>query len=85
MKNIDPAKIELIKLAEEQTAGKSGKELAPIMLALSTSANKKGLRFTSDEVSLIFEILKEGKSKEEQEQIDKTIRMTNSIFQKHNK
>lgn len=85
MKNIDPAKLELIKLAAEQTAGKSGKELAPIMLALITSANKKGLRFTSDEVSLIFEILKEGKSKEEQEQIDKTIRMTNSIFQKHNK
>ncbi|MBC5688604.1 hypothetical protein H8S37_06630 [Mediterraneibacter sp. NSJ-55] len=85
MKNIDPAKLELIKLAAEQTAGKSGKELAPIMLALITSANKKGLRFTSDEVSLIFEILKDGKSKEEQEQIDKTIRMTNSIFQKHNK
>ena len=85
MKNIDPAKLELIKLAAEQTSGKSGKELAPIMLALITSANKKGLRFTSDEVSLIFEILKEGKSKEEQEQIDKTIRMTNSIFQKHNK
>ena len=85
MKNIDPAKLELIKLAAEQTAGKSGKELAPIMLALITSANKKGLRSTSDEVSLIFEILKEGKSKEEQEQIDKTIRMTNSIFQKHNK
>ena len=85
MKNIDPAKLELIKLAAEQTAGKSGKELAPIMLALITSANKKGLRFTSDEVSLIFEILKEGKSKEEQEQIDKTIRMTTSIFQKHTK
>ena len=85
MKNIDPAKLELIKLAAEQTAGKSGKELAPIMLALITSANKKGLRFTSDEVSLIFEILKEGKSKEEQEQLDKTIRMTNSIFQKDNK
>ena len=37
----------------------------------------------SDEVSLILDILKEGKTKEEQAQIDKTIRMTSSIFQKH--
>ena len=85
MKNIDPAKLELIKTAAAQTSGKSGKDLAPILLALVTNANKKGIRFTSDEVSLIFEILKEGKSKEEQAQIDKTIQMTRAIFQKHTK
>ena len=83
--NIDPAKLELIKMAAAQTSGKSGKDLAPILLALITNANKKGIRFTSDEVSLIFEILKEGKSKEEQAQIDKTIQMTRAIFQKHTK
>ncbi len=85
MENIDPAKLELIKMAAAQTSGKSGKDLAPILLALITNANKKGIRFTSDEVSLIFEILKEGKSKEEQAQIDKTIQMTRAIFQKHTK
>ena len=83
--SIDPAKLELIKMAAAQTSGKSGKDLAPILLALVTNANKKGIRFTSDEVSLIFEILKEGKSKEEQAQIDKTIQMTRAIFQKHTK
>jgi hypothetical protein len=82
MKNMDPAKLELIKLAAQQTAGKSGKELAPILLALITNANKKGLSFTPDEASLIFEILKEGKSKEEQEQINRTIQMTNNLFQR---
>ena len=85
MKNIDPAKLELIKMAAQKTSGKSGRDLAPVMLALITSANKQGIRFSPDEVNLILEIMKEGKSREEQEQIDKTVKMTSTIFQKHNK
>ena len=85
MKNIDPAKLELIKMAAQKTSGKSGRDLAPVMLALITSANKQGIRFSPDEVSLILEILKDGKSKEDQAQIDRTIRMTSSLFNKHTK
>ena len=85
MKNIDPAKLELIRMAAERTSGKSGRELAPVMLALITSANKQGISFSPDEVTLILEILKKGKSKEEQEQIDRTIKMTSSLLQKHQK
>ena len=80
MKNIDPAKLELIKMAAQKTSGKSGRDLAPVMLALITSANKQGIRFSPDEVSLIL-----GKSKEEQAQIDRTMRMTSSLFNKHTK
>lgn len=83
MRSLDPAKLELIRMAAAQTKGKSGRDLAPVMLALITSANRQGIRFSPDEVSLILEILKEGKSKEEQEQIDRTVRMTSSVFQKH--
>lgn len=82
MKNIDPVKLELIQMAASQTAGKSGKDLAPVMLSLITNANKKGIRFSGDEMSLILEILKEGKSKEEQSQIDRTINMVSSIMKK---
>lgn len=70
-------------MAAARTSGKTGRDLAPVMLALITSANKQGIRFSPEEVSLILDILKEGKSKEEQEQIERTIRMTSSIFQKH--
>ena len=70
-------------MAAARTKGKTGRDLARVMLALITSANRQGIRFSSDEVSLILDILKEGRSKEEQEQIDRTIRMTSSIFQKH--
>ena len=59
MKGMDPVKLELIRLAAKQTAGKSGRSLAPVMMALITSANKKGIQFTPQEMSLILDILKE--------------------------
>ena len=64
MENIDPIKLELIKTAAKQTQGKSGNSLAPVMMALITSANKKGIRFQPEEISLIMDSLKEGKTKE---------------------
>lgn len=82
MKNIDPAKLELFKLAAAQTNGKNGKDLAPVMLALITNANKKGISFSSDEISLILQILKDGKPKEEQAQIDQTVNMVSSFMKK---
>jgi len=80
LKNMDPIKVELIKTAAAQTSGKSGRALAPVLMTLITNANKKGIRFSPDEISLILELLKEGKSKEEQMQIDKTVRMASSLL-----
>ena len=82
MKNIDPIKLELIQMAASQTAGKSGRDLAPIMMALITNANKQGISFSGDEMSLILEIMKDGKSKDEQAQIDRTINMVSSFMKK---
>ena len=55
------------------------------MLALISGADRQGIRFTPDEMTLILEILKSGKSKEEQTQIDQTVKMAGSIFRKHTK
>ena len=85
MKQIDPAKLELIRMAAERTAGRSGRDLVPVMLALINGADRQGIRFTPDERTLILEILKEGKSEEEQAQIDRTAKMAGSIFRKHAK
>lgn len=75
LKNIDPIKMELIKTAAAQTNGKSGRALAPIMMALITSANKNGIQFTPDEFTLILSVLKEGKSQEEQDNIENMVKM----------
>lgn len=75
MENIDPIKLELIKTAAQQTAGKSGNSLATVMMALITSAGKRGIHFTPEETSLILEILKEGRSDEEKRQIDNMVNL----------
>ncbi|WP_089983339.1 hypothetical protein [Clostridium sp. C105KSO13] len=82
MKDLDPVKLQLIQMAASQTNGKSGRDLAPVLLALISNANQKGVRFSEDEISLILEILKEGKPKEEKAQIDQTINMVRSLIKK---
>lgn len=82
MKNIDPVKLELIKTAAAQVQNKRGNSLATAMMTIISSANKKGLQFTPDETSLIMEILKEGKPKEEQKQMDNMIQMVMSHMKK---
>ena len=82
LKNMDPVKLELIRSAASKTKGKSGKALAPVMIALITSANKKGIRFTPDEMTMIISILKEGKSEEEQARIDQMLKMMHGMLKK---
>lgn len=55
----------------------------PIMMALITSANKQGIHFTPDEITLILDIIKEGKTSEEKAQIDSTIQMVKTILSKN--
>jgi len=85
LKDMDPVKIELIKTAAAQTSGKSGNSLAPVLMTLITSANRKGIRFSTEEITLILGILKEGKSEKEQKQIDRTVQMVSSMLTKNHK
>lgn len=82
MQGLDPVKRDLIFTAARQTAGKSGKSLAPVMMTLISNAHRKGIHFSNDEISLILEVLKEGKSPEEKMQIDQTIKMIGSYLKK---
>ena len=77
--NLDPLKQELIRKAAMKAGGKNGKALVPVMMSLITGANKRGIRFTPDEISLILSVIKEGKSKEEQAQIDQMVQMIRAI------
>ena len=55
----------------------------PIMMALITSANKQGIHFTPDEITLILDIIKEGKKPEEKDKIHSTIQMVKTILSKN--
>ena len=83
MENLDPLKLELIKAAAAQTKGKTGNSMAPVMMALVTSARKNGISFSQEEMTLILNVLKDGKSKEEQDQIDSMVSMVTSMMKTH--
>ena len=85
LQNMDPLKVELIKTAASQVDGKSSKSLPPILMSLIMSANRKGIRFSSEEMTLILSLLKQGKSEQEQKQIDKTVEMVSSMMTKYQK
>ena len=53
---MDPIKLELIKMAAAQTAGKSGKDLAPILFALITNAGKHNIQFSPEEILSLIHI-----------------------------
>ena len=53
------------------------------MMALITSANNKGIQFTPQEMSLILDILKEGRPAKEQEQIDQMVQMVRTHMKNH--
>lgn len=82
LKNIDPLKLELIKTAVSSTSDKTGNALAPVLLSLITAANRKGIQFSPDEIILIMEIMKEGKTPSERAQIDKTAQMIQTILKR---
>ena len=82
LQSMDPLKLELIKTAASQIQGKKGNTLAPVLMTLITSANRKGIRFSSEEISLVLNILKQGKSEQEQQQIDQTVSMVTNMMSK---
>ena len=85
LKNMEPAKKELFKMAATQVEGKSGKAMAPLMMSLIMNANKRGIKFTPDEMTLILELMKEGKSPAEQQDIDKTVNLVQGMIKKQSK
>ncbi|MBQ8802723.1 MAG: hypothetical protein IJZ53_03680 [Tyzzerella sp.] len=85
LQNMDPVKKELFMTAAAQVSGKSGNSMASTLMSIITSANRKGVRFTSEEVALILKIMKQGKSPEEQRQIDSTVQMVTAMMNKYQK
>lgn len=79
LKNLDPVKLELLRCAAKQTEGKSGKSLATVLLSLIVSANKQNIRFSQDEINLILDILKEGKTDAEKAHLDQMISSVKKI------
>lgn len=82
LKDMSPLKVEFMRTAAAETSGKSGNALVPVLMALITNANRNGIQFSQNEFSLILEIMKEGKTTREKEQIDRTIQLLKTMTEK---
>ena len=72
---IDHAKLAMLQSLASQGSQKSQKELLPFLMAAASSSKKNGTQFSHDEMDLIVEVLKAGKSKEEIAKIDQMLQI----------
>ena len=62
-----------------QGNNKSANELLPFLMGAAAQGKKGGLKFSSDEISTIIEVLKIGKSREETERLDRVVSLMKMI------
>ena len=72
---IDPAKLAMLQSLASQGSQKSQKELLPFLMAAASSSQKNGTQFSRDEMDVIVEVLKSGKSREEAAKIDQMMQI----------
>lgn len=72
LKNIDPAKLQMLLSMADQAKGKSQAELLPFLMAASGSGKMK---FSPDEMDAIIGVMKLGKSPQEVRKIDQMCAM----------
>ncbi|HIT90191.1 MAG TPA: hypothetical protein IAC41_07215, partial [Candidatus Merdenecus merdavium] len=68
-------KLNLILSLAEQSGNKQQKEMIPFLLAAASKTKSQGINFSSDEVDLIIDAMKVGKSKEEVQRMEQISNM----------
>lgn len=75
LSGIDPAKLAMLQSLASQGSKKNQSELLPFLMAAASTAKTEGKQFTPEEMNLIVEVLKSGKTPEETAQIDKMMNL----------
>ena len=72
---IDKSKLEMLSqfASQGQSQAKSQSDLMPFLMMAANSSKEKGMQFSSNEMDMILEVLKMGKSQEEVAQMEKMI------------
>lgn len=83
LNGIDKNKLEMLsQLASQgQSQTHSQSDLMPFLMMAANSSREKGLQFTGNEIDMIIEVLKIGKSPQEIAQIEKMLMLMK--FMKH--
>lgn len=76
---MDKAKLDMLQCLASQGSGKSMNEMLPFLMGAAAQGKKGGLKFSSDEISTIIEVLKMGKSPQETERLDRVVNLMKMI------
>lgn len=76
MRDIEPKKLALLNEFYKKSQGLKGEEMLPLFLATTKSAKDLGVSFTSDETTILIDIIKNGLDKKEASKIDTIINLT---------
>lgn len=76
---LDERKAKLLEEFAKMAQGKSTEELLPLMLAFSNKAKSEKIKFSKDEMSVMFEQMKNNMSPEEQQKAEVLIKMASVL------
>ena len=76
---MDRGKLNLLQQMAQQGAGKSPSDLLPFIMNAASQGRNAGLNFNPQEINTIIEVLKTGKSPQEQAKLDKVVQLMRMI------
>ena len=79
LSNIDKGKLEMLQNFADGGNGKGAAEMLPFLMSAAASGQKKGLKFSQNEISAVLEVMKAGKTKQEAAKIDKIVNLMKMI------
>lgn len=82
LSGIDPAKLSMLQSFANQGAGKSQNDILPLLMTAAASSKQKGLQFTPNEMDMIVNVMKTGKSPQEIARMDKMLSLMKMMQQK---
>ena len=72
---MDRAKLDMLQQMASQGAGKSPSDLLPFLMNAASRGKSAGLKFNPSEIGTIIEVLKMGKSPQEQAKLDQVVNL----------
>lgn len=79
LSGMDKEKLNMLQNLASQGSGKSPAELLPFLMGAAAQGKNGGLKFSSEEISTIIEVLKMGKTPEEAERLDRIVNLMKMI------
>lgn len=80
-KTMNPIKLQVMKELVDNMQGKQMKDAAPLLMAAMTKLNQYNLSFTTEETTILLEILTKDMSPQEKARVE----MMKKAVQKHSK